>query len=529
VRHVRTLRLSAPNHQLVRRGSILVEDALRTASLPEADGGRLYVVRSLDIGTIGARNSSSSVALALERSFARAQVAAVHASDVRAAASSVVYFHDGVDAHTLLAVRLASGSEVGGEWFWHLAVPSFGVHQPREEALRSVLFSAVSLPAGPVAGVLLVSTLQRAGVINTLLAALRWQDGPALVRGSQPGSARGVPPLERPRSVDDLRLVERWARTWGSTDSRSVWLAAVVLAAHAPVRMLDGQQLARAERLLAEIARAAPRSQEHAGAAEVGGPPFVHSSSSREKDGTQTEEAVVHVDVDVADGVDGPYVQDEMDVPYSGGVPDVVRGVDSVEVADSVAAARFVEVPDSLDVVDVVRMHLDVEQANRRGSAPPSAMSVEEGRWVSIDPLPTECAGLYFVLTLLQRLHIASAPEVIQTDLGTRVLRHVASRLQIPDDDPVVQPLAEVDLLDRDAEAMASQWMSAARKLCRRSARMGLSALVRRHGLIEYTRTHIDVTFPLSRVDIRVRRAGLDIDPGWLPWFGRVVLFHYDG
>jgi len=24
-----------------------------------------------------------------------------------------------------------------------------------------------------------------------------------------------------------------------------------------------------------------------------------------------------------------------------------------------------------------------------------------------------------------------------------------------------------------------------------------------------------------------VRRLGLDLDPGWLPWFGRVVRFHY--
>jgi len=26
-----------------------------------------------------------------------------------------------------------------------------------------------------------------------------------------------------------------------------------------------------------------------------------------------------------------------------------------------------------------------------------------------------------------------------------------------------------------------------------------------------------------------VRRAGLDIDPGWLPWFGRVVAFQFVG
>jgi hypothetical protein len=26
---------------------------------------------------------------------------------------------------------------------------------------------------------------------------------------------------------------------------------------------------------------------------------------------------------------------------------------------------------------------------------------------------------------------------------------------------------------------------------------------------------------------MRVRRAGLDFDPGWVPWYGRVISFHY--
>jgi hypothetical protein len=40
-------------------------------------------------------------------------------------------------------------------------------------------------------------------------------------------------------------------------------------------------------------------------------------------------------------------------------------------------------------------------------------------------------------------------------------------------------------------------------------------------------RTDLDVTLPLELADIRGRRVGLDLDPGWLPWFGRVVRFHY--
>jgi hypothetical protein len=35
------------------------------------------------------------------------------------------------------------------------------------------------------------------------------------------------------------------------------------------------------------------------------------------------------------------------------------------------------------------------------------------------------------------------------------------------------------------------------------------------------------VFFDLNGVSLAVRRGGLDLDPGWVPWFGRVVGFHY--
>jgi hypothetical protein len=68
---------------------------------------------------------------------------------------------------------------------------------------------------------------------------------------------------------------------------------------------------------------------------------------------------------------------------------------------------------------------------------------------------------------------------------------------------------------------------TALRRWCRRHARMGLHTLVRRPGRITATRTHIDVLFDIQQADIRVRGAGLDVDPGWVPWLGRVVRFHY--
>jgi hypothetical protein len=48
-----------------------------------------------------------------------------------------------------------------------------------------------------------------------------------------------------------------------------------------------------------------------------------------------------------------------------------------------------------------------------------------------------------------------------------------------------------------------------------------------RPGTILVTRTHIDVTLDLADVDLDVRRAALDVNPGWVPFLGRIISFHY--
>lgn len=45
--------------------------------------------------------------------------------------------------------------------------------------------------------------------------------------------------------------------------------------------------------------------------------------------------------------------------------------------------------------------------------------------------------------------------------------------------------------------------------------------------LVETDACHVDVFYALDSVNLDVRRLGLDIDPGWLPWLGKVVQFHY--
>ena len=77
-------------------------------------------------------------------------------------------------------------------------------------------------------------------------------------------------------------------------------------------------------------------------------------------------------------------------------------------------------------------------------------------------------------------------------------------------------------------ELVTHAWLTASRRWLRRHAGIGLADLVRRPAGLAATPTHVDLHFDLAQADLRLRRAGLDLDPGWLPWFGRVVSFHYE-
>jgi hypothetical protein len=45
---------------------------------------------------------------------------------------------------------------------------------------------------------------------------------------------------------------------------------------------------------------------------------------------------------------------------------------------------------------------------------------------------------------------------------------------------------------------------------------------------VDFTSTHLDVTYPLDLYPVEIRTAGLDRDPGWIPAAGRFVAFHFE-
>lgn len=162
----------------------------------------------------------------------------------------------------------------------------------------------------------------------------------------------------------------------------------------------------------------------------------------------------------------------------------------------------------------------------------------------------TEWGGLLFLLSLAPAVGL---PHVVIADagLGSRslrwVLQAVAVRLlPLSEDDPALAAFAGL------GPAAPSPWFTGSastaverqsvRRLGDRWARAVTEALgcpdadaaatVRamssRRGSVVFRPGWIEVVLALDEVDVEVRVAGLDLDPGWVPWLGCVLRFRYE-
>ncbi|MBT9498380.1 MAG: hypothetical protein IV103_14305, partial [Zoogloea sp.] len=138
-RIVRHLRLRGSDEAVVRHIALRLEDALRTANLPEA-GGRVVLVRRLALGRIPRDAAPQTLALSLERHLAALVAGCLPAGNQNADAAPAVYFRDTLEAHAELALRLLAGAPVDA-WFWPLAVPAWQRGMPVAEALRRLAYS----------------------------------------------------------------------------------------------------------------------------------------------------------------------------------------------------------------------------------------------------------------------------------------------------------------------------------------------------------------------------------------------------
>jgi len=469
-RRIKIARFRGRSEPLIRRGAMLLEDALRTASIPGIERDRLLLIRSLSLGLIRTDKSAAAVAWQLERQIADLAREAVHGGDPRAAGAQAVYFHDRLDAVIALSRQLVRGASGDGSyaWYWAQAIPGWRPDLTPEQGGRVLL--EVLLNLGP--GVqFLGQAFQRlldARCLDVVLHAVRQQDGPILLRQCgwfTPDSVRagefGQPAMARflpfPRIWQSM--LRQWVTRWGPSDSRSLWLVALALQCRRSELMSSAKLCVQAESVLKTI----------------------------------------------------------------------------VQSADAL--------PSSLDRSEHIAECENKELSLLAQTGEPAVVE-DAGRYESVS-VYTAYAGFWFLIPLLKRAGFDRAiqdhPEWIDTGVPHRLLSSLADRLAVPPDDPVrlwlsQEAAAESDITVslRDTELMGAidtivaGWRRSMRRWCRLHARFGLANVARRPGHVVRNKTYVEVRMPLSHVDLRIRRAGLDLDPGWVPWLGQVICFYYE-
>jgi hypothetical protein len=159
-----------------------------------------------------------------------------------------------------------------------------------------------------------------------------------------------------------------------------------------------------------------------------------------------------------------------------------------------------------------------------------------QDRDLDLDQFHTGQGGLLYLLNVLNRSEIQSLMEKLWQQLpnGWGWLYRLGQELQLDETDPITSFLATQLGFEHRTELEQLPPLPARLKLLELAGRWyGRAALWQPDLLlltarIHFSPSHVDMYLPLSAVQLPVRLAGLDINPGWLPWLGRVVTFHYD-
>lgn len=529
-RHVRRSVLHVGEGVSRHRISWSLEEALRLAALPGEEEGRIYCFRRISFSGIPADANRRVWTEQVQQVLGAMATRAVHASQLGAHEANAVYFNNLEEALEMLlrgAVRAGAGRWIAAPWFAHSVL---GVEQGSSHA--------AVIPA--VLDRLRPSAMAPAASASILFAALGDAD-PVPLLSAMPASviqewlgeldartnvSSAAAPLHFSSEVKTA--LQRVASQFGWKDAATIWLATQAVLAVSPSTWNSGTAVRRARATLRALEEELCR------------------------------EPVDRTPAAARDLVRSQLVFDDEAV-FTQGEPSLQGRSTSASSPDSLGRSRsdFSTVEAKADVRSIAGAESGIEGAQLASEpaedlpAPPAMLG--EG---------TQSAGLYFLLNALRLLGIAGVIDccsaLAEAGLAAHIVRQLAAEADVADDDPILlclQSPASAFVLSEDVLAnlkldpkawprgfapsrratLNSQyflrvWTVAVKWWLWRTGRLTVRDVIRRYGRVWLTRTDLDITFPLAAADLRIRRIGLDIDPGWLPWFGeygRVVRFHY--
>lgn len=489
-RVVRKLHLRVPREDDGARTRIALEDGLATADF--GDAGRLILVRRLALPKLVGDLSGPMAARAIEASYRSLLPTAVHGGDPRAPRANIIWFEDRLEA-LLEALSICVHERPLDAWFWR---PALGrpVSGGRADMVPA-LFQAISVYGRP----------GQNGTIGLRALAQRWRGW------STPSFTRFLRLL--PTALLD-------------TADLSIPLATEVDSRRDSDTLNDGDEIPETALKVIDKSRARISAALEVGleqAAWVIHWELVAAGVVPSPDSILTLRALV------ASVVTGEF---ESTAPTTRNARH--ESVIAVSGSESLTGPS-VSLSSSFD--NAKRTPAEISPASEHTQSTALRSPVEEfgfalPPWLSGAVASTH-GGFFMLLNAWHALGFqdwmtAQATE-LQAAMAKVWLGRWATRLRVSEEDPqqaIWQQLPESELPVSCYTDM-DEWAMRTRRWLRTRALIGPASLVLRAGAVCVTRTHIDIVFPLQAIDLRIRRAGLDFDPGWVAWLGRIVTFHY--
>jgi hypothetical protein len=474
-RYVRKSRLrvgpSAPVHTL----AFLMEESLRLCRLPGEEQGRVYCFRRLHVRGL-TENSSRNAWLDAFQSELQVQArSAVHARQAAAAAADAVYFNNDLDIGELLLTAAATRARIGA-WYWPQIAGTPPLPSPAQLAGTAIAWLLQSPASWVAVASAVFAVIAQTRSLGLLRSISREQIVSWLALWSRPATLRTsrTSPIPVRLNSASASVVAEAVRAFGIDSAEAHWLAALAVTLASPSTAENGDAIS--------IGQASIRAM-------LGGFTTIDASAIANADSAPLEPGV---SIQPNDELAPPAT-----LPAEAGL---------AKPCDAWHAAE-----------DRIQGPLPVDAL----LSPAPAFSFGE---------PTEGAGLYFLLNALSRLGIAE--QRFDTWFIGHLILRFATFAELPPADSILlwahAAIATSDIPEDEAtNRLLRTWVIRVRRWCWHYGRLTLRDIIRRPGYVSLSRTDVDVTLALDGVDIRIRRIGLDLDPGWLPWFGRVVRFHY--
>jgi hypothetical protein len=475
--------------------------------------------------------------------WARALAAAVTAS-VRTTTPSIVHYASDRVALVDLVASVAAG-RWDREWAWRQIglfdgrAAGAGAHSHTTTAAshpdaRGLVLGALAKRPELIAGVIDdVVAMVGVATVDRLVGPAGWFDLAVTVAQNMRADVRPnhVGRAARALAIPQGRLTHAFIRTSlrVSRHTRNAW-AILALAVDAP-GLLRGDHRTAAQATLALRFGA-------------GSEP----TDSDDRGGRSTSPQGHPARAGSADGTDRPPVEQPDQVDATGaddGLPAEVLAADPAAAEAGTRDAEEVAAHAADGAADDAEAETDAEDT-----------AAEDADGGDTDPgRPTAYAGLLF---LLATANDAGVPSVLLNDprLSTRSLSwclHQVGLAVVPvdHDDPAVlalagvapRHLADIDATQPDDDEVqavaesAQAWSAATVQRLREHGAPArddvddptlLTRAVGRQGRVRHEPGWVEVVFDVADTDVLIRRAGLDLDPGWVPWLGTVVRYWYE-